>query len=594
MRELEDQIIELAARWNSKTGKEFRERLKTEKGGDLDEIIETIRTTQTNLDDAELLSIAEEIRQRIVSTPDGRLPYASKLNEDGSGGGSPSFDKGNKPSMFKNRAFAIPDNLIQDYLISDIEDVAGTYMHKTARFMNMYERFNGDIDLKNKFKEIEAEYNDAVRGKTGKEAEKLSKEYKNTIKKLAVLRDRALGIDALPADPTAGWTRAGRSIRTFNVLSMLGGMTISAIPDLGRLVLLGSPVMRDGVAPIIKNLGNGKTLKKMQELNDLGVVAEVVTNSRLQQIGDIADDVQTRTKIERSIDYAGDKFGIASFMAPWNEINKQIVAITTEATILRLSQKLLNGKATKAEIEALANNGFDKEVAARVVNQFKKYGESENGLNYLNAADWDDKFAKDAFLSALVQETDRIIGTPGYEKSVTLNSHEFFKTMAQFKSFFFMATTKIMLRGLQEGTDPRNVGAFVAMTNLGMLTYAIKTAQAGKELSDNPAIWLIEGFDRAGIGGIVMEVNNIAEKGMGVGLRPAVGGEVASRYMSRSVADSFMGPTFGQVLNLTKIARAIGTGEWSEGDVNAAVRMLPGQNLPYIKPLTNELKEALK
>ena len=64
--------------------------------------------------------------------------------------------------------------------------------------------------------------------------------------------------------------------------------------------------------------------------------------------------------------------------------------------------------------------------------------------------------------------------------------------------------------------------------------------------------------------------------------------------MSRSVADSFMGPTFGQVLNLTKIARAIGTGEWSEGDVNAAVRMLPGQNLPYIKPLTNELKEALK
>lgn len=598
---IQQQLIDLAQQWEGKSSKAIKSALKADATGEtlaksLDKTLEKIMNTATDLSDDELLLLAEEIRGRIVSTPDGRLPYAKSLNDDGTTNNNSSAymdSDRHRPGSFKGRVFAIPDNLIADFTINDADIVASSYMKRVAPYMNMVERFKGDVNLTNIFKDIEREYADLLRGKSGAEAEKLAKQYKRDIRNLVTLRNRALGIDFMPTDPASVGSRVHRSVRTFNVITLLGGMTISAIPDLGRIASLGSGLLHSGFKPIIKNFGNGAYLKKMTELQDLGVVVELVSNNRLMQIGDIGDDVQPRTRVERAIEYAGDKFGIASGMSLWNETLKQISALVTEATILRHSRNLIAGKANADEITALANVRIDEAMAKRIINQFDQYGENHKGLNLLNAGQWDDKQAKEVFLGALSQEVDRIIVTPGYDKSVNLNSSELLKTLAQFKTFFFATTTRVLLRGVQDGATVKNIGQFLTMMTLGSMIYATKTIQADRELSDNPAVWIIESFDRAGIGGIFMEVNNILEKGAGFGLRPLVGGDVASRYASRSAADSLIGPSYGQLINLFNIMRALNTGEISEADINAMVRMIPGRNLPYAQPFINQLKEKL-
>jgi hypothetical protein len=602
--ELKEQIIDIVSRWQGKSNKDLKKALQAEaKGKTLDDAlnsaIKKIMATDTRLIDADLMSLASEIRSRIISTPDGRLPYDKNMRVDGQGRVSSQgfLDDVNKPGMFKGRAFAIPDNMISDFTINDADQVISGYVKRVKPYMNMHRRFNGDTELKGVMKDMESEKNDLIRkAKTPKEREKIEKKYQKDIRSLVALRQRALGRDFIASDPTHGGARVSRALRTLNVVTLLGGMTISAIPDLGNLILLGSKPIKKTTGNLVKSMlaGNQKIVwDKMKELRYAGVVAEIISNDRIMQMGDVADDVQARTKFERGLDFAGDKFGIASLMAPWNEMLKQFAAITTEATIYDLAKKASKGAASKEDMVVLSNNRIDKDMAKRIVGQYEKYGDMERELPLMNAGDWDDLEAKGAFLSALTEEVDRIILTPGYNKSIHMNSSELKKTIWQFKSFFSEATTKMLIRGVQDWRDLKMAGSIIATTGLGMMVYAFKTKQAGKELSDNPAIWIIEGLDRSGRLGFLMEINNIMEKAAGVGLRPAVGGGVSSRFASRSARDSLFGPTLGQIDNLARIARVFGTQEVNEGDVNAILRMIPGQNLPYLAPVKNKAKEEL-
>ena len=608
--QLKDKLETLVARWQGKSSKEFKSLLsKGAEGKAFDDAFEKairkVLDTDTRLIDSELRYLAGEIRDRIISSKDGRLPYERDMQVDGSGKISAKgfLDDTDKPSMFKNRAFAIPDNLINDFVINDADVVASSYYHRATPYMNMYERFNGDTELVNLRSDLRAEKEASLRELEGdrsqaaeKKRDKINKQYENDIRAIVALRQRALGRDFIAGDPTRLGARIPQAVRTFNVVTLLGGMTVSAIPDLGRLVALQSSSFNQALKPIIKNIttGNAKVVaKKFRENNYFGVVVELVGNNRVMQLGDITDDIQPRTRIERAIQYMGDKTGIATLMAPWNESLKQIASITTEHAIFDIAEKLSKGKASAKEVSILADNRIDKAMAKRILDQYKQFGENHKGLKLLNLQDWSDIEARTNFLAALTQEVDRIILTPGYDKSVSMTSSELKKMLWQFKSFFAKATTNLLIRGIQDIGDMRSAASFTTMMGLGMMVYASKTMQANKELSDNPAIWLIEGFDRAGIGGIAMEANNIIEKGMGVGLRPLAGGEVSSRYASRSVADSFLGPTYGMLLNIARIARVIGTQEINEGDINAMIRLIPYQNHPLLAYPKNRLKEAL-
>ncbi len=84
-----------------------------------------------------------------------------------------------------------------------------------------------------------------------------------------------------------------------------------------------------------------------------------------------------------------------------------------------------------------------------------------------------------------------------------------------------------------------------------------------------------------------MEVNNTSEKltGNRLGIRGLTGvAEPASRYASRSALDSMVGPSFGLLGDTIKVfSGATGEYDWTDADTRALQRLMPGQNLFYLR-----------
>jgi hypothetical protein len=175
-------------------------------------------------------------------------------------------------------------------------------------------------------------------------------------------------------------------------------------------------------------------------------------------------------------------------------------------------------------------------------------------------------------------------------------STELGKTIFQFKTFMFSATQRVLISNLQL-QDKHYMQGMLGMVGIGMLSYALKNWDAGRELSDDPAVWVTEGIDRSGMLGMLMEANNTIEKitTQHYGLRPLLGINAPSaRYASRTALDSALGPTFGLAGEVVRVAgAATGERDWSDSDTRALRRLLPGQNLSLIRQALDEIEKGL-
>jgi hypothetical protein len=209
-----------------------------------------------------------------------------------------------------------------------------------------------------------------------------------------------------------------------------------------------------------------------------------------------------------------------------------------------------------------------------------------------NVKDWDDSELGLRYMAAMREESDRVIVIPGQEKPL-FASTEAGSVLLQFKSFMFASTVRTTASILQ-GADKHLIQGGVSMMGLGMLSYYLKMQTAGKEVSDDPAVWIAEGIDRSGVLGILGEVNNAVEKTTGFGYRRLIGAENphSSRYASRSVIDSWLGPSFGTAQDIFKavggtasvFANEDDTADgFSEAQQRAFVRLLPYNNHSVIR-----------
>ena len=159
------------------------------------------------------------------------------------------------------------------------------------------------------------------------------------------------------------------------------------------------------------------------------------------------------------------------------------------------------------------------------------------------------------------------------------------------------ATQLVFIAGLQN-QDHNAVGGLASLVGMGMFTYYLKQQIAGREVSDDPAVWVAEGMDRSGVLGAIGEFNNTVEKisSNSVGLRPLLGiSAPASKQVSRSIAESALGPTFGSLLTTTIAASNAITseGEMTDSDVRALRRLVPLQNLFYLRNEFDKVEKEL-
>lgn len=530
--------------------------------------------------------IAQQIAQRITGTPDGRLPYDWKMGEGSNN--NKNFSGTALRGPLRNRTFQIPDELVEEFLENDIEVLGARYLQNTAGDIEITKKF-GDVNMVDQLKDIENWYANKLKNKslTKKQRLKLGKQKDADARDIAGMRDRIRGVYGFTPDNV--WSRIGRSSRDLNYLRLLGGVTVSSLPDVARVFMAEGFVktFSKGLAPLITNTKAFKIAAA--ESKRYGVGTDAMMSGKSDIIADVNDYAQGGTILERGLRAGASKFGRLNFLDHWTAGMKQLHAVTMQTSIF---DGLSKGKFDKR----LARLGIDEQSAKDMWEQVNKYGRKTDGVWLTNAKNWDRPDLERMWGAAVRKESDRVILIPGQEKPLFMST-EMGKSIGQFRSFILSATQRVFIAGLQN-QDHNTLGGFTALVGMGMFSYYLKQNIAGRAVSDDPAVWVTEGIDRSGAIGIIGEISNTLEKisGNSIGLRPLLGIDApASKQVSRTVSESLLGPTFGSLLSTSVAAsNAITSDEpMTESDIRTLRRLIPLQNLFYLRHGFNEAEKAV-
>lgn len=541
-------------------------------------------TALSSASPSELQSIASDITDRILAHEDRGAVYRPVAIKRG---------------PLKELTLTIPTEQIEEFLEKDAERVARIYHRVMSTDVEMTRMF-GSPDMSETLQKVRDEYNVLRRDvDSEKELTKLDKRMERDLRDLTAVRDRIRGTYAMPDNPRGILYRTVRATKTLNYLRLLGGMTISAIPDVMRPVFVHGPmrVMRAGLVPLVSNMKGVKLVANEAKL--AGAALEMTLDSRAMQMADVADEFGYGTKFERGLDLATSKFGLLSLMTPWNDALKKFSGIITQSRTLEAVEKWGAGNISKRETERLAFLGIDRNMAGRISDQFRQFGEDQGALKWANTEAWTDEEAAEFYRAALGKEIDITIVTPSQEKPLWMST-QLGQVIGQFQSFTVASMQRVLLAGLQQ-RDTAALAGLVGMTMMGMMAYVLKSYlyfgvnDGARHLSDDPQQWIMEGLDRSGALGYAFTFDralDVATRG-NVSMRAAVGGEELSRFKQRQGVTGLLGPTISGMQDLAIASGAAISGEVSESDISAMRRLVPTQNLFYWRWLFDEAEEGL-
>lgn len=532
----------------------------------------------------ELEAAADDIINKIIGAPAGIVP--GELIPDGL----------TKHAGFtKARTLNIPDERIKDFLESDVNYVMENYIRQVAPEIELTKRF-GRVDMDGQVKAITEDYNRLIsEAATPKERAKLEKRREADLRDIRAMRDRLLGTYGAPKDPASFFVRAGRVARHVNFLRLLGGMTISSLPDMAR------PIMQHGLRSALKPLGKMMTdISKMRiakaDLREMGIGLEYALSSRSKVIADLNDPYSRRSFLERGLEWSSQKFGNFTLMNQYTDTMKMWSGLITQSKVLNAAKAVAGGKKlSKKEITKLAHIGIDESMLHRIADQYSRHGEDLDGLLTGHSHLWDDRVVREAFQSAILKDVRTTVITPGIGDTPLMMSSELGKIVMQFKTFFFATHNRALVSGIQSGDASFYYGALLQV-GLGSLVYVLKSMMAGREINTDPANLVKEGLDWSGMMGWLGEPNNVLENLSGgtYGMSAMFGGPPASRYQSRNGIGALLGPTFDLGGDIKNITAGVLNGEFDDREVRSVRKLLPFQNLFYLAPLLNQVEEQMK
>lgn len=560
----------------------------------IDRAVKKILESDRNLSVEELRAQASQTVDRIIGSSDGRLPYDLAT-------GGPRIGHQREPmprGALAGRSLNVTNAWAREWIENDVEQVVAMHLRTVVPDVLLSERF-GDVEMTQSFRKIEDSYSRLIDAtKSEKERVRLGKERDAVIRDVAAVRDRVRGVYGWSPE-LANMARIANSAKAINNLTSMGSAALSSIPDMAGVVFRYgfTTALRDGWTPFFKGLTSSTEEwgKFRSQMRAIGIGVETAINARQHSLDDVVDVYKPQSRVERVLQGASDKFFVANLLAPLTDAQKLIASHAAVSEIIRAARAAAEGKATKRQIGNLAESGIDAQMAGRIWREFGelKRGEVTDGVHLPNTADWKDKAAADALNGAVAREVDIAVVTPGQEKPLWM-SKPVISLLGQFKAFTAAATERILVANLQR-RDAAALSGVVFSVALGMLTYKVNSFFGGMKTSDRPQDWFKEGISRGGLLGWFEEGNALASKatrGSADIYRTIGADKPLSRFASRSAADMLLGPTWGKVESLPKITGALSSGEWSASDSSALRRLIPAQNLFWLRGLLNKVEES--
>jgi hypothetical protein len=482
----------------------------------------------------------------------------------------------------------VTDEELRPFLDTDITRIAKSYTRTLATDVEIKRRF-GDVNLKTQIREINEEYTELrKKAKSEKELQKLNKQEKEDIKTIETLRDVLRG-QYRSSDPDGIFTKGTQAVRTLNYMTKLGGVVFSSIADITRHNTVHglNRVFGKGLKTLITNVKAVKLSAKDAGLT--GQYKENILGQRTAVMADLNNPYNRDSKFSVMMDYFAENFSKLNGLNYWNNYQKGFASMLTQERLITNIRNFDNIK--KKERTYMAFLGIDKDNISILQDQIKKHSFDEKGFPIANLEKWGNKDALRLYQNALNMDVERTIVTKGVGDVPLFMNTEIGKTIMQFKSFSLAAHQQVLIAGLQQ-KDAAAVLGFTSAIAAGMLVYYLKSVVAGREISDDPEVWITEGLDRSGLIPVIMEVNGVMDK-VGLGAGSLLTDKPLSRFQSRNLAGTLAGPSFGLVNDAGVILSMISRGEISESDARTIRRNIPLQNITYLRKIFDELEQAL-
>lgn len=561
----------------------------------VDRAVARILESDRGLTRDELRSRAHEITDRIIGSPDGRLPYDLGMEHGTAFGGSGEAPRG----ALAAREFNIPDKTIADFLENDIEHIIATHLKTMVPDVLLTEKF-GDTRMTEAFRKINDEYAAMVDGaKSEKERSRLEKERQGVIDDLAAIRDRIRGTYAISSElPLRNAARAANVLKNYNVLTSMGSAALSSLPDMAGSVMRHglTSTFQDAWAPFFQFLTRQSDAwqEAGRQYRAMGIAVESVLASRHHALTDTLDTYHPQSRVERTMQWATGKFQFVNMLAPWTDFAKINASMVAGSELLRATAAASGGKASARQLRTLGESGIEPHMAARIWKSFMTGGEIRDGVHLPNTADWTDAEARRVFEGAVARDVDIAVVTPGQEKPLWM-SHPLLGIFGQFKSFTAAATERVLISNLQR-RDAQVLQGMIFSMGLGMLSYKLNSLTGGQPVSDKPQDWVKEAISRGNLLGWAEEANALASKTTrgGVDIYRMIGADKPlSRFASRSAMDQILGPTAGKIGGIIQGAQAVSRpSEWNEADSKAIRRLVASQNVFYLRRLFDQVEQS--
>lgn len=538
---------------------------------------------QGKAEPAEVTAAVEDVTRKILHADVGQANFASKVTVPAAG-------------PLKERTLAIPDALIERFLINDPIRVARAYVRELAPQVEMAKRF-GDVDMKQQIQSVTDEYNikrEAARSKEGvstaekaEELKRLTDQEKNTLEAIVRIRDRVLGrAGRLSPDAGEGERRAVMAVRgwrNFVASSKLGGTALT-----GGLMDVAKITAQYGFLPTMRKLTQLATSKEFRALSfaqarRIGSAVEVSLSRRVQVAYEGAlTEGWTQKMADGVYKYTG--------LSHMTDFTRTLSATLMENSVLKAAEKVAAGKTLQAfERSRLASLGLGDDEMAGIAKQIAEHGGEVDGIRVSGSADWTDKRLADIYDAAILKESKIAVQQPGAADRVWWMDSETGKFLGQLKTFSLSSPARLLSGGLQMAGNREYAKAarfFGFMMIGGYLTHSLRQLVAGKLPTTDPLTAGSEAIAESGLLGVLPDVASPLTRRLGL-----FGESV--RYADRSPYAAYGGPSVGALGDTWDVLYNRTQGGISASDLHALRRILPYQNVWWLRREINALEGEL-
>ncbi len=466
--------------------------------------------------------------------------------------------KGGGASFLSSRKIDIPNELVADFLVTDVEHIVRNYAHRFGLVQEFSRKF-GTFDAEDAIDDVilqsarELQFADLANAEA---------QLGRLRQDMGELRDTVTGAIYSTDPAMMNKRRIAAGLRAYGTVTSLGRAALSSVPELGRGIMVNGFMRTFGFALDI--LGNREAWGKISgELARLtGEGCDMVLSSVIERFQEQGGPLGAATgkvgrAVQKGINFTNGPYFLTQGLAAITDITKRLnLTFINQFMIEDMAKLVQTGDAKLAE--RLASYGLSADDARRIVQEMPV---ERQGQMYLpNVGEWSDGDLATRYLTAVTGMSRRIVPTAG-PADVPMIAKGFIAgrefpllTMPfQFMQYGFAAINKVTLSALQ-GRDQSPVAGLAIIMGLAWVAQNLKTDdQQWHRMPVEEK--LLRVADASGVLGLYQDIPNKLEilSGGRVGVRPMLGMEPFNKGENYADYADIGGPAVGKIADLTRV-----------------------------------------